>query len=143
MIVLGFGMAISVAPLHHSTDNRHAAGLVCLRFLQVEVAFEIPKHLIVDPSVVAKSQQGAPLHAKQLVRQRSGLAVLPWRLCCVIRRSGQGLESFAIMLGEIVVHSLHPRACRGYAILPDDARAACKAMRWASSISQFRPDPPG
>ncbi len=85
--------------------RRPESDLVCLRFLQVEVAFEIPKHLIVDPSVVAKSQQGAPLHAKQLVRQRSGLAVLPWRLCCVIRRSGQGLESFAIMLGQIVVQA--------------------------------------
>src|SRR5882672_10146535 len=77
--------------------------LVCLSFLQVEVAFEFPKHLIVDPSIMAKSQQRAPLHAKKLVRHRPDLVVLQWCVPRVLRRTGQGLQSLAIMLRQIVV----------------------------------------
>ena len=47
--------------------------------LQIQIAFEIAQHLIVDAALAAKLEERSPLHPEQFMRQRPVLAVVRGR----------------------------------------------------------------
>jgi hypothetical protein len=77
--------------------------------LQVQIALEIAKNLIVDAALLAKTQKGSTLHTQHVMGQRPVFVIVqgPRRDPAILCRVGgrQSLDLFAVMLREIVVHA--------------------------------------
>ena len=85
---------------------RCASPLQVPGLLQIQITLQIAKHLIVDASLAAKAQEGPPLHPEQFVRERPVLTVVQGpRAVAPSGARGQGIELFAIVLREVVVHA--------------------------------------